>query len=405
MQTKANSEISLQNEILFDRVCFYVAYSVYLFSTVVMRTAFGEYSVLSSDVFGSACQGLVLCLLFLKMILQRAEIREWLLSFLLVCVGFICWRQSDEGWLFWIAIFVVCGKGINIKTLAWISFIEISFLTCLIVFLSQVNIIDDIVFIRGGEIRHSLGFKHPNYVGMYLLSISMSFSIIHFEKNPLPDLLILIISFFVNIYFVNSRSSALLCLVQAALLLVMYNTRQKSSRKFLMKSLFIGTILIVFMSIYFMLFYNPANSVHRYLNSLLTGRLFLAHEYYEMAGLSLFGNNFVGYPAIYWDNGSPISFMVDNAIAHLLLRYGIIPSLIFLLGLMAAIYRLVRDESWGYLIFGLSLMVLYGFSETLGIKIECNYLLVCLGPLVLFSSDNSFDENKLRLPHTCFKDV
>ena len=54
---------------------------------------------------------------------------------------------------------------------------------------------------------------------------------------------------------------------------------------------------------------------------------------------------------------------------------------------------LVRKQTWNSLIFGLSLMLLFGIGETLGARVDCNIFLVAFGPALLFSDKSVFESD------------
>ena len=52
----------------------------------------------------------------------------------------------------------------------------------------------------------------------------------------------------------------------------------------------------------------------------------------------------------------------------------------------AVALRMLRGKRWDALLFGIVLMAVYGFSETLGVRFECNYFLFALGAELLYIS-------------------
>lgn len=79
------------------------------------------------------------------------------------------------------------------------------------------------------------------------------------------------------------------------------------------------------------------------------------------------------------------------------MRYGIIPSALFIFGLFSLLIKMVRQNQWDSLLFGIVLMSVYGLTETLGVRIECNYFLFAIGPELLFSL------SKIDMRKACFQ--
>lgn len=368
-----------------DEALYYFAYAVYFIQCALSRTCFTKFLFIPVEVFSSFTQLVVLLLLFLKFLMQRASFRCWALSAFIVLIGFGSWRQSGEGWLFWAALFIVCANGVGLRPLAKITF-AFSLATLAVTMTSaQLGVIENWVSTRDGVVRYCMGFIHPNVVGRYLLCVCVAFSVMRFGKNPVPDLALIGIAVALNLTIANSRTSALLLLLQAALLLVFFFVRNEVTRSIFRRCFAVVLLLIIAASFYFMAVYTPSNTFLAILNKLLSGRLSLAHSYYVMQPLTLMGSTFEGFAPIYWNLQGEATFCVDNGWCHLVIRYGIVPATLFLLGYLALFFKLINHRKWDALLFGLFMMGIYGFSETVGIRVECNFFLFAVGADLLYS--------------------
>ncbi len=369
-----------------DEALYYLAYAVYFVQCALSRTCFTEFLFIPVDVFVSLAQLVVLLLLFSKFVTQRASFKCWAFSAFVVLVGFISWRQSGEGWLFWTALFIVCANGVRLLPLAKITFVLSLVILAITMTFAQLGVIENWVSIRGGMVRYGMGFDQPNALGCYLLNVCVAFSAIRFGKNPAPDLALIGVAAVLNLTIADSRTSALLLLLQAVVLLVFYFVRNEAARSCFRRCFAVAVLLVVATSFYFMAAYTPLNTVHAALNKLLSGRLYLAHGYYGMQPLTLMGSTFEGFAPIYWSSrtGEPV-FCVDNAWCHLVLRYGIVPTVLLLLGYLTLFSKLIVRRKWDALLFGLFMMGIYGFSETVGIRVECNFFLFAVGADLLYS--------------------
>ena len=369
-----------------SEVAYYLAFCLYFVDCVFDRTKFTEFLFVPVPTLQTILQACILILLFFKFVSQRASFKGWCIAALVVLVGFLSWRQSGEGWLFWCALFVVCAHGARLRPLAWCALVISTATFFLTVGFAQVGVIENVASTRAGVTRYAMGFTHPNFFGLFLLIICFSFSVLRIGKNPLPDILLIAVADILNLAVADSRSCVLLSLVQVVLLLVFYIARSEASRRHMRRVFAVGVLLVVALSFYFMVAYDPANPVHFALNDALSGRLRLAHGYFEMQPLTLLGSTFEQFSPIYWENGRPYTFVVDNAWCHLLLRYGVVPAALFSCGYFATLFGLLNDKRWDPLLFGFVLMSVYCFSETLGIRIECNYFLYAMGAELLFAS-------------------
>ncbi len=368
-----------------DEAFYYLAFAIYYVQFVLERTTFTDFLFMPIDVFTGVTQIVVLLLLFSKFVMQRASFRCWLFATLVVLVGFLSWRQSGEGWLFWASLFIVCANGVRLRPLAKISLALSLLILALTTLFACCGVIENRVSLRAGVTRYALGFTHPNHLGLVLLNVCVAFSVLRFGKNPAPDLILIAVAAIMNLAICDSRSAALLSLLQAVLLLIFYFAKNEGPRKALRYGFVAVAFAVLALSFYFMVAYNPSNPVEFALNSVLTGRLRLANGYYEMQPLTLLGSDFTAFSPIYWENGKAYTFVVDNAWCHLVLRYGLIPTLLFLAGYALLFLKLVRQRRWDAVLFGLLLMSVYGFSETLGIRFECNYFLYAVGAELLYA--------------------
>lgn len=365
---------------------YYLAFCLYFIECAFDHTNFTEFLFVPVPTLQSVLQFCTLLLLFFKFLSQCASFKGWCIAALVVLVGFVTWRQSGEGWLFWCALFVVCSHGVRLRPLAWCAFVLSTVTFLLTVCFAQFGIIENMVGVRAGVTRYSMGFSHPNSFGLFLLIICFSFSVLRFGKNPLPDILLIAVTDALNLAVADSRTCVMLSLVQVVLLLVFYFARSDSSRRLMMRVFAVGVLLVVALSMYFMVAYDPSNPVQLALDSALSGRLRLAHGYFEMQPFTLLGSTFEQFSPIYWENGKPYTFVVDNAWCHLILRYGLVPTALFSCGFFAMLFKLLNERRWDALLFGFVLMAAYGLSETLGIRIECNYFLYAMGAELLFAS-------------------
>jgi hypothetical protein len=381
---------------IFFCLAFALYFAVALLSHTTIETFFG----IDSATFIDVVQLIVIFLLFIKVCLNKASFYQWLLIVVLVSIGFVTWRVSNEGWFFWLVLFVVCGQGVRIKPLAQIAFIELILLFSFVVIQYNLGNAQDVASVRpDGKVRHTFGFSHPNNVGMYLLCLALSFSVLRFGKTPIPDLILLAACGYINLTYLDSRSTLVVFVLQGMILLIFYFIKNSSLQKAILFLFFCIALLVMVFSIFCMLFYNPDDSLFSDLNDLLSRRLYLSNAYYKLGGVTLFGNDYSTYNTIYWENGKAYNFVVDNAYCHILLRYGIVAFIIFVGAFYSLFYTFVKEVRWDALSFALILMSVYAFTETLGIRVECNYFLISIASLVLYKNATKVFNRPSKLPN------
>lgn len=376
---------SRAKEVSVAHLLFYGAFSLYSICTLLELTTFNSVMGMPLESFVSALQMAALVLLVIKFFTQRATLVCWCAILAATVVGFVSWRQGGEGWFFWLVVFVVCSEGINIRTLAAITLGIAVSLTVFTVLCCATGLIENRLFIRTSSVRYGWGFWHPNYFASYLTLICISFSTLRFNKNPAPDMLLIVSTLIINLAFLDSRSNMIMAIAQVLMLVIFFNTKGAHGRRVWSTLFLVALSIVIAGSLYFMFMYNDANPMHNRLNEILSLRLSLSHGYYQMQPLSAFGNDYSGFQPIYWENGEPAEFLVDNAFCHLILRAGVVPMILFLIGLYAILIKMIKTARWDYLLFGIVLMALAGFAETLGIRVAFNYFLISVGAELLFN--------------------
>ena len=369
------------------RIAFYLAFAIYLLVFAVSHTTFQTFFGIDMASIVSLRQPVVVALLATSILLSPKKLWQWLAIVVLVALAFVSWRMSGENWLFWLTLFCVSANGIRIKPLAWIVLVVSLGVLLAAVPCALAGIIDNVVVMRQGAERYSLGFVHPNTLGGYLWIAALAFSAIRFGKTPFPDLAVLAVVVVLNLVVTDSRATVIAASAQVVFLFVFYFVKSERARHVLSMVMLGGLTLAMLFSVYFMLFYGADNPVHALIDGLLSTRFSLAHGYFEMAPLTLFGNSFEGYDAIAWDNGEPLRFVVDNAFCHLILAYGLVPSLVFFWFFFAYCAKLVRLHRWDVMLFGLTVMGAYAFVETMGIRVEGNFFLIGMGAELLFGGN------------------
>lgn len=386
-QSLGNMEASL--------FAYYLAFGLYALSCFFNGTTFETVFGVTVDAFSDALHAVVLVLLVFKFVSQRASSRGWIFAVAVVAVGFVSWRASDQGFLFWLALFVICAERVNLRVLAAISLSVSSVMMLLTILFACSGLIENRVSVRDGVTRYAMGFLHPNNFGAQLLLMCSSVAVLRFEKNPAPVIPLFIAAALLNNYLANSRTSAALCVFLGVLLVFFYAAKTPLVQRRLSLALLGFVLLIVLLSLYMMFNFDHSNSLQSAMDSALSGRFKWAHAYYQMQPLTLFGSDFEQFAPIYWSDGIPSAFVVDNAYAHLVLRFGIIPSALFFFGYFALLAHLVGRRRWDYVLFGVFLMAVFGFTEVAGIQVECNYFLVAMGTDLLFARKGVLSHGRL----------
>lgn len=268
---------------------------------------------------------------------------------------------------------MVAGQHRNIKCLAFISLgIALIYIVICPVF-SLSGLIENI-WIPGSDMRaqrYALGFNHPNTLGYELLTVSVSVSIIRFGRKPSIDIAVIVVCILATLIIAGSRTVVLCMVIQGFMLLLFY--RYGACSRALSIGCFVTVAIVIVFSIYFMVCFNESNGLELAINDLLSNRLLLAHRYYLAHGPELFGYSYDGI--VIWNY---LEFTVDNAYSHLVLRTGLVLTVVLLLLISLFYKRCILKCYSGVVLFGLTLFLIYGVTEVAAFRIEANYFLVAL---------------------------
>lgn len=327
-------------------------------------------------------QASIIALLGYSFLKQRATVFQWLCACILCVFSLIAWRVAAEGWLFWLVLFVICGKGTKMKPLACIVCFAVVITIAASLIASGAGLIENRIDIRtDGTMRNPMGFDHPNSFGAALLTLCVSLAPLFNVKGRL-FLSLIGIAFSIAASEVADSRTAAICLILIALTLPIFDWMGSKKRgNNLGKVLLITMLVITVVSIAYMIFFDGSRPLDATLDKALSGRLRLGHVYYNDHMPGLLGYDFHdGTP--YYTNGKEYNFVVDNLYMHVFLRYGILAGLLLFGSLIALSIKMIQEKYCGIVLFGLGIFAIYGAAETLGCRIESNFYILSLWTLL-----------------------
>lgn len=353
-------------------------------------TEFEKILVVNIDDFESLMQVIAVTCLALKFFSEPIDFKSGIIAALITALLVRSYFQCGINTLLVTFAFVALGKGVSFKTLAKIAgYIYCALLIITVVFAiaGQIAVVE--LLREDGRVRYSLGFSHPNRFSTTVFQVLAAWLAVRYPKFRLPELGACIASVIVILAVADSRTTALAILAMAFLIVSarQFEGRGKSKQFIILSGLLV--LLVIISSLYFMVSYSRNNSIHYFLNDVLSGRLFLAHGYYSTFPPTLFGRSF-NSNIIYTfsSGGSHLGFTVDNTYARIPLLYGLVPMAVFLSGLVFLFRNEYRSGRIRAEFIFLVIFLLVGFSESFMLNISMNFALIAFS--VLFKS-YSFD--------------
>ena len=124
------SLINLLMETTVDNFLFYFAFVCFSIAEILVTTAF----ITVVPLLGRACNVLLYCsvvMLFLRMLIVRATSAQWIAVFVIAVLAAFLGMRYGFQYPVWIFLFVVSGRGVNLRTLAKITLVLAGTLTIL----------------------------------------------------------------------------------------------------------------------------------------------------------------------------------------------------------------------------------------------------------------------------------
>ncbi|WP_283694872.1 hypothetical protein [Clostridium perfringens] len=215
--------------------------------------------------------------------------------------------------------------------------------------------------------RYSLGFEHANQAMLFWLGIALGYLSLSNRKNVFKLSFFIGLITFIIYKLTVSRTSMLVIYFAIALIIIFRKSLNKPISKTKRICLAVFPTILTIISFLSIELYK-----YNFINLLFSGRFALYNMYFNIAGLNLFGNEYIEKNA-----------MLDNSYLHTFLSKGVIFSLIYLI----FIYYLIAKRRELTTIDAIILLgyFIVGFAETMLFKFNLIILII----IVLFRNKNN----------------
>lgn len=370
--------IRFHNLFIFTFILWYATEIVF---NTTLKTIFG----ISIESLNSFVNLLIFALLMIQIMLLLPSYgkKELLIIAVITMPVALAAFLSDHRSMLSAWMFVVASKNENmdrvIKTAFKILVITVP-LVCISCLLGWIE--DEEVFMRGIE-RSSLGFSHPNQLGLRIFQLLVCHCYINKEKKYTLDY-IFIIAAIVFVYTVPNSQTACMCLGIFLLLLCIYKgieNRKQIILKIYMWILWAAALSMNVFSIILSYINVDEYPVLARINLWMSARFTSGHRVWEMYGVSFFGQRVYVTPEERALVGVTERLWLDNAYASILLRYGI---LVFVLFSIAYLWlmRYTASREMYILTIILFMYALYGVMENGLFTLAHNIFLIAFGDLL-----------------------
>ncbi len=366
-----------------EDLLFYAAFALFSIAEIVESTDFIR-------VF-SALDGICTALLYFSaamLIIRLAALRashvQWVLVLIVCVISGILYKLYGFQYPLWIFLFVISGKGVNLKVIAEITLLIAGVLTAVTIFACYVGVLENYVMYATDTraLRNSMGFLHPNRLGERIAEICIAYWYLQGSAHRGRVIVVCLIST-TYVYFVSNSRTSCVVFILLILAVALYPLLARAPRVSVC-ACSIAVAVVVAASFYFMACYDPSNNFMVGLNELLTGRLNLMHSSYKYALPSILGNDYSGAPIVGYTvaTGTASHFIVDNAYSHLVLLYGLGATALFLFLTIAVYHRCFLQRTFPFALLGLTVLLVSGFVENFTLDIQYNFFLLLIADAV-----------------------
>lgn len=366
---------------------FYSAFFAYAIGQMII--SYSAVNYMGYEVVQALCFYLKLAAAFLLVmklaLFQRYTVDQMCIVASLCLLGLSTFAVSGNMSFFFICLFIASGKGVDYRTVAALALGSSLFVIAFCVIGYLAGLLPDRYILRGEtlQLRHSFGFFHPNSFGLVVSEVCFCLLVLRFRRLGIFEALIC----FASILLIDIVSDSRTSMLSIALAFVLFFGFSRLPEGRIGKALGIGltvsVAVLVVLSVWFMMNYDPSRFLDFFINDLVDDRPRRSNWYFTLYPPGVFGQDVSLLPEVFSSgrNASGV-FNVDNSYAFLYLQYGPLAFIVIIAMLMSFLVTSCRRRDWGPLFVGLVLTAIYGFSESYFNNLEFNYYLLALSWLI-----------------------
>lgn len=372
----------------FVDITFFLSYSIFLFIILYNNVSFFQPSFKYLNLIGC-----VLLLITFLLQNQKYKIKNILKILFVVSIALITFYSGlnsnrTDFYIIELFLLIIVSKNLEFKNMIKFDFTFKFFNIIIIIFLAKFDIIENLIFYRNGIMREALGFTHPNILGAILTSTAIDLMYIYYieQKKGIFPIAFTLISLFIIYFIANSRAS--FCL----LIFVFIHYMLKNKKIIMYIKYFkpiITTMFIIcsLLSLYLTHLYAINNEFGIIADKILSGRLYFNNIYLKHHSLNLFGNilYFTGNEALMYYGR--YNMILDNSYVYLLLRFGIVITIIFALLFYFLIKKSYESKNY-FLIYIILGFLIYGMFER-------HTFIVFYNPFLLYFVDFIYEKKTM----------
>lgn len=353
---------------------FYISYFL-----IVCYSYLGQIDMFKNPL--SIISKVSLLLLFLSFILQikKYSKNEIIISSFLIICSFANIFFAKDFTFFKIILIILCLKDVDLNKLIKYDFIFRIIILFIIFSSLNLGFCKDELFYDVDIVKHSLGFRNPNILGMYSFLMCLEFIYLNWKKMNILKYSIMFIFILVLNKYIMCKTSLIMFFLSVIIKILFDFNKKIFDYKFVKKIICNSYVIFFVLTIIFWSLYYFNFPIGNSINQILSNRLFNISYHFFNSKVSLFGSTLDDI------------LTLDSFYIYSLLSFGII-NFIILFILIKKMFNESFASNDRSLIYVFLLLAFYGFSERLLFSADYNAF-ICFLSLALFKKIKRGEEN------------
>lgn len=280
-------------------------------------------------------------------------------------------------------MFIVATKDIDMEKLIRIAYKVLLIVVPVIISMCLLGFIENVTLMRGNVERFSLGFSHPNQLGLRVFQLIACHCYVHRDRLRTQNYLYILLTILFLIRIPNSKTAYIVTSVFLCMLLLyeFIKTHRPEYMKLYEKGILFGYVCLNIFSIFFSYIDVKKFFILAKIDSWMSSRFSLCHKVWLLYGVPILGQKVYVTEDERRQAGVQSRIWLDNAYVNILLRYGILFFLIFSISYFCLLKIVVLQKQYMLAII-LFLYALYGVMENGIYMISHNIFLITFSILL-----------------------
>lgn len=375
---------------LLSRLAFFSAFILFIAVAMLRTTTFPKIGFLEPIIK-------LICYLLLTIkiiLLDHYQLKQFLLILVFGVIATIAAFQSEYTDLLLITMFIIGARGINFEDINKIYFIIGCIVIGSAIIASKIGLITNYIYYRGTTIRQSFGTIYPTDFAAHVFYLILSYCFLVNRRLKLFEVFIIgIIAFLINKYCDARLDVILIILTTICYYILLSSTFRKAFHKLINN---VSALLPVSLfSLAFLLsYFYKSTGFMTLINQLLSGRLALGKRAFTMYPIKLFGQ-FIETHGFGGENGNNLAYSVDRSLyfyidssyIFMLLRYGLLFTIIVLLLLT------IKTKKNKSIVYNLAIILVLGSAFVDQTLLNPAYNVFIFSLFAIVSGDNKITFN------------